>query len=88
MSSPDSYLTAVGEHIPVKQGLRHQLSESFQGYPWGRRAYSSKTRIKTRNSFLSFLLVQVGEHIPVKQGLRLKIFSIRLNLSKSASIFQ
>ena len=35
-----------------------------------RRAYSSKTRIKTLQSSCEYGFRHVGEHIPVKQGLR------------------
>ncbi len=37
----------VGEHIPVKQGLRRMTYHTCGSSRKGRRAYSSKTRIKT-----------------------------------------
>ena len=37
----------VGEHIPVKQGLRLFYEFLFENICFCRRAYSSKTRIKT-----------------------------------------
>ncbi len=64
---------AVGEHIPVKQGLRLIAILRAAEYLDRRRAYSSKTRIKTLYSFCFIFFVYVGEHIPVKQGLRLAL---------------
>ena len=61
----------VGEHIPVKQGLRLVFHYPQVKDVIGRRAYSSKTRIKTLlRTLLKRWLRFVGEHIPVKQGLR------------------
>ena len=41
------YVTLLAEHIPVKQGLRHSLQICIDISAPTRRAYSSKTRIKT-----------------------------------------
>ena len=61
----------VREHIPLEQGLRQEQHLCAECNQIRQRAYSIRTRIKTRNVVIVVNSVSiVREHIPLEQGLR------------------
>ena len=58
------------EHIPLQQGLRHLLFYPHTLFPLSQRAYSTTTRIKTKELASYVVKKLLREHIPLQQGLR------------------
>ena len=77
----------IAEHIPLKQGLRQEPHMVMRILCRNRRAYSIKTRIKTKQHNNWGAHSAIAEHIPLKQGLRLLELCFKLIEPLSQSIF-
>ena len=86
---PPTSTTYVGEHIPVKQGLRLRLQLLTRLFCLCRRAYSSKTRIKTHFYFQSVISLLSRRAYSSKTRIKtIELDKLYATAQLSASIFQ